>query len=73
MLEVIIAAIYRYLMSVYSGCLNFCNGSCASLCIIDVSRDLIVKNILEIDRTVQKTIKTIKILRTNMKEISAIN
>jgi len=39
MLEVIVAVIYRNLMSVYSGCLNFYNGSCASLCIIDVSRD----------------------------------
>jgi hypothetical protein len=39
MLEVVVAAIYSDLMSVYSGCLSFCNGSCASLCIIDVSRD----------------------------------
>jgi len=39
MLEVIFAAIYRKLMSVYSGCLNFCNGSCASLSIIDVWMD----------------------------------
>ena len=39
MLEVIVAAIYWNLFSVYSGCLNFCNGSCASLCIIDVFRD----------------------------------
>jgi len=50
----------RNLMSVYSGCLNFCNGSCASLCIINVSRDWIVKNILEINGTVQNTIETIK-------------
>jgi len=61
MLEVIIALIYRNLMSVYSGCLNFCNGSCASLYIIEVSRDWIVKNIVEINRTVQKTVETIKI------------
>jgi len=61
MFKVIIAAIYRYLLSVYSGCLDFCYRSCTSLCIIDVSRDLIVKNIPEIDGTVQKTIKTIKI------------
>jgi len=44
MLEVIVAEIYRNLMSVYSGCLNFCNASCTSLCIIDVSRDWIEKN-----------------------------
>jgi len=61
MLEVIIAAIYRNLRSVYSGCLNFCNGSCATMCIIDISRDRIVKNILEIIGTVQKTIDMIKI------------
>jgi len=52
--EVIVAAIYRNLMSVYSGCLNFCNGSYASLCIINVPRDLIVKNILHINGTIQK-------------------
>jgi len=40
--------------------LNFCYGSCASLCIIDVSRDWIVKNILEINGTVQKTVETMK-------------
>jgi len=39
MLEVMIAAKYRNLMRVFSGCPNFCYGSCASLCIIDVSRD----------------------------------
>jgi len=39
MLEVIVAAINRNLMSVCSGCLNFCTGSCACLCIIDISRD----------------------------------
>jgi len=61
MLEVIIAAISTNLMSVYSGCLNYYNGSCASLCIIDDSRDEIVKNIIEINGTVQKTIETIKI------------
>jgi len=61
MLEVIAAAIYRNLMSLYVGCLNFCNGSCASLCIIDVSRDKLVKNILEINGTVQKTVEKIKI------------
>jgi len=37
--KVIVAAIYRYPMNVYSGCPNFRNGSCASLCIINVSRD----------------------------------
>jgi len=67
MLEVIVAAIYRNLISVYSGCLNLSNGSCASLCIIDVSRDWIVKNILQINGTVQKTCKTINITRTNLK------
>jgi len=39
MLEVVVAPIYGNLMSVYSGCHNFCNRSCASLCIIDVSND----------------------------------
>jgi hypothetical protein len=39
MLDVIIVVVYRNLISVYSGCLNFCNRSCASLCISDVSRD----------------------------------
>jgi len=61
MLEVIIAAIYRTLINVYSGCLNFGNGSCASLCIINVSRDYIVEDILEINGMVQKTVQTIKI------------
>jgi hypothetical protein len=61
MLDVIVEAIYRNLMSVYSGCLNWCNRSCASLCIIDVASDEMVKNILEINGTVQKTIETIKI------------
>jgi len=55
MLEVIVAAICRTLMSVHSGCHNFCNGSCVSLCIIDVPRNQIVNNILEINGTVQKT------------------
>jgi len=72
MLEVIIPAIYRFLMNVYSGCLNFCYGSCASLYTIDVSRDWIVKNILEINGTVPKTVKTIKILRTNVQDTSAV-
>jgi len=61
MLEVIVAAIYRNLMSVYSGCLDHCNESRASLYIIDVSRDLRVKNILEINGTIQKTDETIQI------------
>jgi len=39
MLEVIIAVMYSNPRSVLSGCLNFCYGSCASLCIINVSRD----------------------------------
>ena len=73
MLEVIVATLYRHLMSVYSGCLNFCYGSCASLCIIAVSRDWIVNNVLEINGTDQKTVKTIKILRTNMRETSTVN
>ena len=60
MLEVLIAAIYRNMMSVYSGCLNICNGSCASLCIINASRDSTVKNILDMNGTVQKTVETIK-------------
>jgi hypothetical protein len=58
--EVIIAAIYTTLMSVYSGCLNFCDGSCASLIIIDVSSDLLVKKIPQINRTVQKLSKRLK-------------
>jgi len=39
MLEGIIAVIYRNLISVYSGCFNFCNRCCANLCIMNVSRD----------------------------------
>jgi len=39
MLQPIIAAIYRNQISGYSWCLNFWNGTCAHLCIIDVSRD----------------------------------
>jgi hypothetical protein len=39
MLDLIMVVIYRNLISVYSGCLNFGNRSCASLCIRDVSRD----------------------------------
>jgi hypothetical protein len=39
MLEVIIAAIYGDLISVYSGRFNFCNGSLPRLYIIDVSRE----------------------------------
>ena len=73
MFEVIVAVIYRNLMCVYSRCLHFCNGSCASLCIIDVSRDKIVENILEINATVQKTVKTMEICMTNVKETSAMN
>ena len=61
MLEVIIAAIYTNLMSVYSGCLNYCNWSCAALCISGVSRDKIIKNILEICAAVQQTVETIRI------------
>ena len=72
MLEVIFAAIYRNLMSVYSGCFNFCNGSCASLCIINVSRDWIVNNIVGINRTVQKTDEMNKILKTKVEKTSAI-
>jgi len=73
MLDVIVAAIYRYLMSVYSGCLNFGNGSCASLCIFDIARDYIVRNILETNGKVQKTVETIKTYRTNTTETSAKN
>jgi len=61
MLEVIVAAMYSNLMSVYSGCLDFCNGSCASLCIIDISRDWILKNILAINATVHKSVEMITI------------
>ena len=39
MIEVIVSVIYTNLINVSSGCLNHCNGSCASLCIIDISRD----------------------------------
>jgi len=59
--EVIVVAIYSNLISIYSGCLNSGCGSCASLCIIDVSRDWILKNSLESNGTAQKTIKTINI------------
>jgi hypothetical protein len=48
MFELIAVAIYQNLMHVESGSVNLCTGSCASLCIIDVSRAYIVKNILEI-------------------------
>jgi hypothetical protein len=61
MLEVIVAAIQRNLINVYSGCLNFYYGSCASLYRIHISRDEVVNNILGINRTVQKTVETIKI------------
>jgi len=60
MLEVIVAAIYSHPISVYSGCLDFCNGSCASLCIIDVSRDWTVKNIVQNSGTVQKTVNLLQ-------------
>jgi len=53
-------------MSVSSGCLNFRNGSCASLCIIDVSRDRIVRTILAMNGTAEKTVEMIKIHRTNV-------
>ena len=52
---------------------SFCYGSCASLCIIDVSRDWIVKNIVESNERVQKTVETIKIWRNNRQETSAVN
>jgi len=42
MFEVMVAPIYRNLRSVYSGCLKFCNGCCASMYIIVGSRDWIV-------------------------------
>jgi len=38
-LELIVEAIYRYLISIYSECLNICYGSCTSLYKINVSRD----------------------------------
>jgi hypothetical protein len=49
------------------------NRSCASRCIIDVSRDLIVKTIHEIDGTVQNTFETIKTKQTIMKGTSPIS
>jgi hypothetical protein len=73
MLEVIIAAIDRNLMNVYSGCLNFCNESCVCLFILDVSMDSTVQNILEMNGTVEETVKMINILRTNEKETSSIH
>jgi len=60
MVEVIVAAIYRNLMCLL-WVFNFYYGSCASLCIIDVSRDQIVKNILEINGTVEKSVERIQI------------
>ena len=39
MLEVNVPAIYRNLISVYTGCHNFCYGSCAYLCTIEGTRD----------------------------------
>jgi hypothetical protein len=58
MLKVIIAVTYYNLISIYS---EFVYGSCTSLCIIDISRDSIVINSLEMKETVQKTVKTIEI------------
>jgi len=67
MLELIIAVKYRNLISIYSGCHNFSAGSYARLCIINVSRDCKVKNMLEINTTVQKIVETIKFFGTNVK------
>jgi hypothetical protein len=39
MLKVITATMYQYLISVYTGKFICCNGSCAILCTIDVSRE----------------------------------
>ena len=61
MREVIVAAINRSLINVYSGCLNLWNGSYTHLCISDVSRDYIIRNILEINEPVQETIEMIEI------------
>ena len=61
MLEVIVAMIHWNLISVNSRCLCFCYGRCSSLCIINVSRDEIVKNNLKINGTVQTTVEMIKI------------
>ena len=61
MLEVIVAAKYTNMLFVCSACLNFGYGHCGSLCIIDASKDSVVKTILEIDGTVPTTIETIKI------------
>jgi hypothetical protein len=58
-LEVIVIAMHCNLMTIYSGCVNLCDGSCASLCIIDGSRGYKAKDILEINRTVQKSGETI--------------
>jgi len=60
MLEVIVAVIYRNLLSIYSGCLNFSYRSCASLCISDVSKDWIVKNVIDIYGTVETKSKWFK-------------
>jgi hypothetical protein len=72
-LEVIVAVMFRHLINVYSGCLHFCTGSHASLYIIDVSRDWIIKKILQLNGTFQKTVEIIKIERTNMNDTRATN
>jgi len=72
-LAVITAATYRHLLSVHSMCHTICYGSCASIYIIDVSRDWIVKTILEINQTVRKTVAKIPIFSTTEKATGAIN
>lgn len=42
------------------------------MCISDTSRDKIIKNMFEIKETVQKTIKTIKILTTDVKYVQHV-
>jgi hypothetical protein len=59
-LKVIVSVIYRILIIIHCGYHNFCYGSCTRLYIMDVSRDKIHNNILEISRTVKKLTKQLK-------------
>jgi len=49
-----VAVISRHLIGVFSRCFNFCYGRCIRLCIIDVTRNWILKNMLDINAKVQK-------------------
>jgi hypothetical protein len=48
-------------------------GVWVGTCIINISRVEIVKKILAMNGTIQNTLETIEILRTNEKETSVLN